>query len=57
MIFAILDTFYTDHDHLERHGSKMAWQSGLTRVTRNHVPLGAQVRILVSSDLSRSHFC
>ena len=30
---------------------KMTWQSGLMRVTRNHVPSGAQVRILVSSVL------
>ena len=27
----------------------MIWQSGLMRVTRNHIPSGAQVRILVSS--------
>ena len=35
-----------------RPACKMTWQSGLMRVTRNHVPSGAQVRILVSS-LSR----
>ena len=32
----------------------MTWQSGLMRVTRNHVPSGAQVRILVSSETERS---
>ena len=34
----------------------MTWQSGLMRVTRNHVPSGAQVRILVSSGMPGRSF-